>query len=673
MSSLKLYTRNKNPVRTLSSGIDYKELQINYDHTAPDETMSFTILGPKVPEDIEPEGYIETESQIYVIKEISDHQITAQLCLEELEAYTLDTFTAVDQTITAAASAALKGTGWTAKSSISRVRSVQTFKKQPLEVIKKIRDAWMCEMQFDTKNRTVIFGETIGKDRGTYFIRGVNLKEASESRDSYDFYTRIQPIGKDGLTIAEVNNGSEYIENHQYSEKNRTLVWEDTSYEDPQALMEDAEKKLADMSQPKKSYKASVKDLSRIHQETDDEPLQDELDVALKDEISELLYDRSIYADFDFSPGDMVYIVSRPDGIRDKQRVVKMTVYPDAPEKNEIELANTVLTFEELQSKMQAAADAWEDVSDSDGTINGVYVHGIQAGEVVGIEVRINGQVVASDYDLSTLDINGTNNSLIALINQSAQGTQNATPKKLIRRAPAAVETNKLDGKILKAQSVKAESIDVDDLFAQNINASGTITGAKFVGATGSFSGDVVSKTLQANEEIHLTGMDAAGLAFNLPVIKHSSASNYEDEQIDMGFDDGSSSSPKFVFHKVRQGDGYIESKGALYATVSEPSDERLKEHIRDPDVRDALGIINKIKLHAFDWRADGHHQKIGMIAQELEKLDPDMVKDGAYKGVSEFYLIGYLVKAVQQLSEEVKELKDEYQRKAGRHTDVRR
>ena len=369
----------------MSSGIDYKDLQIIYDHTAPDETMSFTILGPKVPEDIEPEGYIETESQIYVIKEISDHQITAQLCLEELEAYTLDTFTAVDQTITAAASAALKGTGWTAESSISRVRSVQTFKKQPLEVIKKIRDAWMCEMQFDTKNRTVIFGETIGKDRGTYFIRGVNLKEASESRDSYDFYTRIQPIGKDGLTITEVNNGSEYIENHQYSEKNRTLVWEDTSYEDPQALMEDAEKKLADMSQPKKSYKASVKDLSRIHQETDDEPLQDELDVVLKDEISELLYDRSIYADFDFSPGDLVYIVSRPDGIRDKQRVVKMTVYPDAPEKNEIELANTVLTFEELQSKMQAAADAWEDVSDSDGTINGVYVHGIQAGEIVGM------------------------------------------------------------------------------------------------------------------------------------------------------------------------------------------------------------------------------------------------------------------------------------------------
>lgn len=672
MSNLKLYNRNKNPVRTLSSGIDYKDLQISYDHTAPDETVSFTILGQKVPEDIEPEGYIETESQIYVIKEISDHQITAQLCLEELEAYTLDTFTAVDQTITAAASAALKGTGWTAKSSISRVRSVQTFKKQPLEVIKKIRDAWMCEMQFDTKTRTVIFGDSIGKDRGTYFIRGINLKEASESRDTYDFYTRIQPIGKDGLTIAEVNNGSEYIENHQYSEKNRTLVWEDTSYEDPQALMEDAEKKLADMSQPKKSYKASVKDLSRIHQESDDEPLQDESGVALKDEISELLYDRSIYADFDFSAGDLVYIVSRPDGIRDKQRVVKMTVYPDEPEKNEIELANTVLTFEELQSKMQAAADAWEDVSDSDGTINGVYVHGIQAGEVVGIEVRINGQVVESNYDLSTLDINGTNNSLIALINQSAQGTQNTSAKQLIRRAAAAVETNKLDGKILKAQSVKAESIDVDDLFAQNINASGTITGAKFVGATGSFSGDVVSKTLQANEEIRLTGMDAAGLAFNLPVIKHSTESNYEDEQIDMGFGDGSSSSPKFVFHKVRQGDGSIEAQGTLYATVSEPSDARLKEHIRDPDVIDALGTINQIRLHSFDWRADGRHQKIGMIAQELEKLDPDMVKDGAYKGVSEFYLIGYLVKAVQQLSEEVKELKDEYQRKAGRHTDVR-
>ena len=99
--------------------------------------------------------------------------------------------------------------------------------------------------------------------------------------------------------------------------------------------------------------------------------------------------------------------------------------------------------------------------------------------------------------------------------------------------------------------------------------------------------------------------------------------------------------------------------------TVSS-SDIRLKEHIK-PSTVDALNMIEQIKIREFDWK-DGRadkHQKIGMVADEIEKLDPLLSVGGGtdenggivYKSVDTFYLVGYLVKAVQELSAKVKAL----------------
>jgi len=37
------------------------------------------------------------------------------------------------------------------------------------------------------------------------------------------------------------------------------------------------------------------------------------------------------------------------------------------------------------------------------------------------------------------------------------------------------------------------------------------------------------------------------------------------------------------------------------------------------------LELINKIPLYEFDWKNSGKHQKIGFIADELEKIDPNL------------------------------------------------
>ena len=91
-----------------------------------------------------------------------------------------------------------------------------------------------------------------------------------------------------------------------------------------------------------------------------------------------------------FRDGGYETLIDEVTGIREKQRIVKLTMYPGEPLKNHCELSNTVLTFEEQQAKLDSAAAAWENVSNKDGTIKGVYVHGVEADGIVGIETTIN-------------------------------------------------------------------------------------------------------------------------------------------------------------------------------------------------------------------------------------------------------------------------------------------
>ena len=108
-------------------------------------------------------------------------------------------------------------------------------------------------------------------------------------------------------------------------------------------------------------------------------------------------------------------------------------------------------------------------------------------------------------------------------------------------------------------------------------------------------------------------------------------------------------------------------SNYANYYVAVSSSDVRLKENIADCEI-DALPLVKSIRMRSFDWK-DNHefkHQPIGVIADEIEKLDPRLAYGGGYeedgsmivKSVDTFYLMGYLVKAVQELSEEVDRLK---------------
>ena len=105
----------------------------------------------------------------------------------------------------------------------------------------------------------------------------------------------------------------------------------------------------------------------------------------------------------------------------------------------------------------------------------------------------------------------------------------------------------------------------------------------------------------------------------------------------------------------------------ARYCTGS-ASDIRLKKNISKTEITNALSIINSIKLRSFDWKETNEHQKIGFVADELEEIDSKFAYGGGeteegninVKVVDTFYLQGYIVKALQELSSQVSVLKQE-------------
>ena len=94
-------------------------------------------------------------------------------------------------------------------------------------------------------------------------------------------------------------------------------------------------------------------------------------------------------------------------------------------------------------------------------------------------------------------------------------------------------------------------------------------------------------------------------------------------------------------------------------------SDKRLKTNIK-PTKINALDTLNDIEIVEFNWKKDGKFEKIGAIAQQVQSVDKDLVvydmddkqTYNDYLRINYYDTIPYLIKAVQELSTENKELK---------------
>ncbi|MFZ2206587.1 MAG: tail fiber domain-containing protein [Microgenomates group bacterium] len=109
--------------------------------------------------------------------------------------------------------------------------------------------------------------------------------------------------------------------------------------------------------------------------------------------------------------------------------------------------------------------------------------------------------------------------------------------------------------------------------------------------------------------------------------------------------------------------DSYNEISNLLIATYpgcghSCTSDERLKKNIAK--LAPVAEKIARMKPVSFDWKFGKAKKKsIGLIAQDLEKIYPELVHEGVdgYKSIEYDKLTAILISAIQELTQRVEHL----------------
>lgn len=400
---LQLYDKNKNKIKGLTK---YKDFCIESVLKTGDKTLSFLYLS-KFIDGIVEEGYIRNKTDEFVIKEIADHgewtSIKAQMNVEDLEGKAWEHFNTTEQTIENCLNLACAGTGWTVQvNNVSKKRTVKKTNCSSWDLIQEAKKIYRVEIEFDTLNKVVKVYEKLGQDKGVYFSDEINLKALDIESNSYDFYTKIIAIGKENIKVE--------VENFQYSNKVKTLIWKDERYTVLENLREDAIAKLQELSKPRKSYSADVIDLANLNPK----------------------YKNIL----DYKLGDTITLISKDKKIREKQRIVKIVEYPDEPERNSCEIANTTLDFIDIQKEFQDTADTVNNITEDNGTISEEAI-----------------KVAVKNLTIDKADINSLNAAVARI------GTLEATKANI-------TELNAVNAKITNLQANKAE---ITDLIAGNI------------------------------------------------------------------------------------------------------------------------------------------------------------------------------------------------------------
>jgi len=206
----------------------------------------------------------------------------------------------------------LAGTGWTPYQAVATSRRSLRWAGgcNRLEALRELERIFQVEVVWNTSVRTVSVQLAGGVDYGLYALRGKNLTKFEVETSAADLVHRLYPRGKDGLTIAEVNQGKPYLEvSSPYSPPpSAVLVVEGLTT--PQSLMEFALQEFAALQLPRISYSCRMVDLS-----------------APPGEVERLRL------------GDRVTVYDEDSGRHFTARVVRLRYHVEEPWRSEIELS----------------------------------------------------------------------------------------------------------------------------------------------------------------------------------------------------------------------------------------------------------------------------------------------------------------------------------------------
>ena len=555
-----------------------RELCIEQTLEMSDKNLSFECQLSDISSMAQPEGYIETADDIFVIKEITRDstnataRVYAQLDLETLEGKAFKRFESVENKIIDALRLAFAGTGWTiGQSGITKKRTLRMENVSALTILKQALKTYRAEIQIDSKNKRIDIYEKIGTDKGVYFISDLNLKKVEVQSTTYDFYTEIEPYGKDGIDIKSVNDGQEYLTNYTYSTKQKRLIWKDERYTVLENLKEDAQAKLDDMAKPYLSYTGDLIDLANMS---------------------------DAYEILSFEIGDVVWLINDETNVQEQQRIVGIKTYPDEPERSSFTLANKVLTFDEMTAKYEEAADTVNNITSDNGTVSGASIDSILADQISDFERGVANTTVVSGLTADMIETN----TLIATEIQAVRGEFGT----IVANSGTFEE---LSAKILEAEKANIRELYVVDMTAAH--ASIDTLESNYANIVNLLAGNASVGDLS---NIHLTSANAS---IEAALIRNAVMQTVTVNDLLAGEIDTS----KF---RIISGDGGMVTEGATTQYYDNDG------HLRLQIGRDATGDFNYIV-----YTADGEGQLFnadGITASAIGDglIVNDMVSDNA-------------------------------------------
>lgn len=160
--------------------------------------------------------------QNYVIKSIDEQEenavISCRLDLDLLQMNAVIDYHEENQHLYALLNFSLTGTGWSylGADRISSRRTVELTGGNALDLLRLAQSTYHAVFLYDTKNKVLIVVPLDSFEyKGVYFTDELNISKMLLRGDSFDYATRLIPIGAEGLRINSVNDGKSYVENFE--------------------------------------------------------------------------------------------------------------------------------------------------------------------------------------------------------------------------------------------------------------------------------------------------------------------------------------------------------------------------------------------------------------------------------------------------------------------------
>lgn len=206
-------------------------------------------------------------------------------------------------------------------------RDLEATNLNCLSLMNKVRELYNGYLVFDSIAKTVNLYATYGTAKAIQLRCDKNLRSLNRKTDYSQLVTRLIPLGKMeawGYTdISSVNGGSKYLEDFSYSTRVIERVWENPDIDDPQALKDEAAKRLAEWRNPTVNYTVDLLDLRNI----------------------------SGYGVDTFSLGDTLTLIDLDLNINVQVQVVKRSWNIYEPEQGSIELCTVKQYLEDVISR----------------------------------------------------------------------------------------------------------------------------------------------------------------------------------------------------------------------------------------------------------------------------------------------------------------------------------